>query len=75
MPSVTEQIFSAQEEQQGMLRSFIGREQELQRLHTFLGNDSPWILHVIGHGGMGKSVFLRAIGKSLTHFALAHVVN
>jgi len=70
VPSVTEQIFSAQEEQQGMLRSFIGREQELQRLHTFLGNDSPWILHVIGHGGMGKSVFLRAIKKKYHSFSV-----
>src|SRR5689334_2905285 len=47
-------------------RSFVGREQELERIERQLVDDGRAVVFVHGIGGIGKSAFLRALEPRLS---------
>ena len=42
---------------------FVGREIEQQRYQEFLTKANPWVMNIIGQGGIGKSTLLRHLGE------------
>src|SRR5260370_20648556 len=42
---------------------FVGREIEQQRYQQFLTKVSPWVMNIIGQGGIGKSTLLRHLSE------------
>lgn len=42
---------------------FVGREIEQQRYQDFLTKTTPWVLNIIGQGGIGKSTLLRRLAE------------
>src|SRR5215469_13747399 len=42
---------------------FVGREIEQQRYREFLTKANPWVMNIIGQGGIGKSTLLRHLAE------------
>ena len=42
---------------------FVGREIEQQRYQEFLTKTTPWVMNIIGQGGIGKSTLLRHLAE------------
>jgi tetratricopeptide (TPR) repeat protein len=54
---------------------FVGREIEQQRYQQFLTKVSPWVMNIIGQGGIGKSTLLRHLSELTPPEALVGSLN